>query len=177
MNASPTSRIALATLLAGTLAACGQAPVSPALASATAPKPDVPPEHLDAVVLGMGCFWGAERRMGALPGVINVESGYANGEVPGTYSDVLNTERARKLGLTEKRNHAEVVKVVFDTRATTLAAVLAGFWENHDPTQGDRQGNDIGSNYRSAVYTHGDAPTRRRSRPTATAPSPPRSSR
>lgn len=157
MNASPTSRIALATLLAGTLAACGQAPVSPALASATAPKPDVPREHLDAVVLGMGCFWGAERRMGALPGVIDVESGYANGEVPGTYSDVLNTERARKLGLTGKRNHAEVVKVVFDTRATTLAAVLAGFWENHDPTQGDRQGNDIGSNYRSAIYTHGDA--------------------
>ncbi|MGL6290579.1 MAG: peptide-methionine (S)-S-oxide reductase MsrA [Silanimonas sp.] len=157
MNATPSTRIALATLLAGTLAACGQAPVSPALASAALPTPDVPREHLDAVVLGMGCFWGAERRMGALPGVVDVESGYANGEVPGTYSDVLNTERARKLGLTEKRNHAEVVKVVFDTRATTLAAVLAGFWENHDPTQGDRQGNDIGSNYRSAIYTHGDA--------------------
>ncbi|MFY8123096.1 MAG: peptide-methionine (S)-S-oxide reductase MsrA, partial [Silanimonas sp.] len=117
-------------------------------------------EHLDAVVLGMGCFWGAERRMAALPGVIDVESGYANGEVPGTYSDVLNTERARKLGLSDARNHAEVVKVVFDTRATTLAAVLAGFWENHDPTQGDRQGNDIGSNYRSAIYTHGDVQLR-----------------
>ena len=160
MNTASTSRLALATLLAGALAACGQAPVTPALASAVAPKPDVPREHLDAVVLGMGCFWGAERRMGALPGVIDVESGYANGEVPGTYSDVLNTERARKLGLTEKRNHAEVVKVVFDTRATTLAAVLAGFWENHDPTQGDRQGNDNGSNYRSAIYTHGDAQLR-----------------
>lgn len=160
MNTASTSRLALATLLAGALAACGQAPVTPALASAMAPKPDVPREHLDAVVLGMGCFWGAERRMGALPGVIDVESGYANGEVPGTYSDVLNTERARKLGLSDARNHAEVVKVVFDTRATTLAAVLAGFWENHDPTQGDRQGNDIGSNYRSAIYTHGDAQLR-----------------
>ncbi|MCZ8165501.1 peptide-methionine (S)-S-oxide reductase MsrA [Silanimonas sp.] len=160
MNTASTSRLALATLLAGALAACGQAPVTPALASAVAPKPDVPREHLDAVVLGMGCFWGAERRMAALPGVINVESGYANGEVPGTYSDVLNTERARKLGLSDARNHAEVVKVVFDTRATTLAAVLAGFWENHDPTQGDRQGNDIGSNYRSAIYTHGDAQLR-----------------
>jgi peptide methionine sulfoxide reductase msrA/msrB len=160
MNTASTTRLTLAALLAGALAACGQAPVTPALASAMAPKPDVPREHLDAVVLGMGCFWGAERRMGALPGVIDVESGYANGEVPGTYSDVLNTERARKLGLTEKRNHAEVVKVVFDTRATTLAAVLAGFWENHDPTQGDRQGNDMGSNYRSAIYTHGDAQLR-----------------
>jgi peptide methionine sulfoxide reductase msrA/msrB len=160
MNTASTTRLTLATLLAGALAACGQAPVTPALASAVAPKPDVPREHLDAVVLGMGCFWGAERRMGALPGVIDVESGYANGEVPGTYSDVLNTERARKLGLSEARNHAEVVKVVFDTRATTLAAVLAGFWENHDPTQGDRQGNDIGSNYRSAIYTHGDVQLR-----------------
>ena len=157
MNASPSTRLALATLLAGTLAACGQAPVSPAIATAVAAKPDVPREHLDAIVLGMGCFWGAERRMAALPGVINVESGYANGEVEGRYEAVLNTERARKLGLSDKRNHAEVVKVVFDTRATTLANVLAGFWENHDPTQGDRQGNDIGSNYRSAIYTHGDA--------------------
>jgi peptide methionine sulfoxide reductase msrA/msrB len=158
MNTS--SRVALATLLAGTLAACGQAPVSPALASAAAPTPDVPREHLDAVVLGMGCFWGAERRMSALSGVVDVESGYANGEVEGSYQAVLNTERARRLGLSDKRNHAEVVKVVFDTRATTLANVLAGFWENHDPTQGDRQGNDIGSNYRSAIYTHGDAQLR-----------------
>ncbi|MFY8123090.1 MAG: peptide-methionine (S)-S-oxide reductase, partial [Silanimonas sp.] len=78
MNTASTTRLALTTLLAGALAACGQAPVTPALASAMAPKPDVPREHLDAVVLGMGCFWGAERRMGALPGVIDVESGYAN---------------------------------------------------------------------------------------------------
>jgi len=95
--------------------------------------------------------------MAALPGVIDVESGSANGDVEGTYEAVLNTERALKFGMTEKRNHAEVVRVVFDTRETTLAAVLAGFWENNDPTQGDRQGNDVGSNYRSAVYTHGEA--------------------
>ena len=155
MNATPRTRITLATVLASALAACGQAPV-PSAVAAPAPKPEVPREHLDAVVLGMGCFWGAERRMAALPGVVNVESGYANGEVAGTYESVLNTERARKLGISDARNHAEVVKVVFDTRATTLANVLAGFWENHDPTQGDRQGNDIGSNYRSAIYTHGD---------------------
>lgn len=157
MNTTHTIRTALATVFAGALAACAPAPAAPAMAAAAVPRPTVPREHLDAIVLGMGCFWGAERRMGALPGVIEVESGYANGEVPGTYEDVLNTERARKLGLTEKRNHAEVVRVVFDTRETTLAAVLSGFWENHDPTQGDRQGNDIGSNYRSAIYTHGEA--------------------
>lgn len=161
MNARNAARVALSTLLAGALSACApggaQSPAAPVLPSAAAPKPDVPREHLDAVVLGMGCFWGAERRMAALPGVIDVESGYANGEVAGTYETVLNTERARKLGLTEKRNHTEVVRVVFDTRETTLTAVLAGFWENHDPTQGDRQGNDVGSNYRSAIYTHGEA--------------------
>ncbi len=114
-------------------------------------------EHLEFIVLGMGCFWGAERRMSALPGVVDVQSGYANGEVPGTYEDVLSTERARKLGVSTARNHAEVVKVLFDTRATRLAVVLAGFWENHDPTQGDRQGEDIGSNYRSAIYTQSAA--------------------
>jgi peptide methionine sulfoxide reductase msrA/msrB len=59
-----------------------------------------------------------------------------------------------RLGLSSKRNHAEVVKVSFDTSKTDLTAVLIGFWENHDPTQGDRQGNDVGTNYRSAIYTH-----------------------
>jgi peptide methionine sulfoxide reductase msrA/msrB len=108
--------------------------------------------HTDYVVLGMGCFWGAERRMAALPGVLDVESGYANGEVEGRYRSVLRQEQLRRLGLSEARNHAEVVKVSFDTRQTSLEQVLIGFWENHDPTQGDRQGNDYGSNYRSAIY-------------------------
>ena len=121
MNTTHTIRTALATVFAGALAACAPAQATPVMTAAAVPRPAVPREHLDAIVLGMGCFWGAERRMGALPGVIEVESGYANGEVPGTYEDVLNTERARKLGLTEKRNHAEVVRVVFDTRETTLA--------------------------------------------------------
>ena len=149
----------ITALTALLLAACS---VAPAASGAPARPPIDPADraHLDAVVLGMGCFWGAERRMAALPGVVDVVSGYANGEVEGTYESVLNTERARKLGIATARNHAEVVKVVFDTRKTTLAAVLAGFWENHDPTQGDRQGNDIGSNYRSAIYTHGDAQLR-----------------
>ena len=105
----------------------------------------------DSIVLGMGCFWGAEKRMGDVPGVINVESGYANGDVAGDYKAVLAAETALRLGLSGRRNHAEVVKVTFDPAKVSLADVLARFWESHDPTQGDRQGNDIGGNYRSAI--------------------------
>ncbi len=113
--------------------------------------------QVDSIVLGMGCFWGAEKRMSALPGVVDVESGYANGDVEGSYEAILAHERALRLGRSAKRNHAEVVKVTYDPAKTTLEAVLAGFWESHDPTQGDRQGNDEGSNYRSAIYTHSAA--------------------
>ncbi len=109
---------------------------------------------LDSIVLGMGCFWGAEKRMSALPGVVDVESGYANGEIEADYREIVAHESRLRLGLTSKRNHAEVVKVSFDSAKTDLTSVLIGFWENHDPTQGDRQGNDLGSNYRSAIYTH-----------------------
>ena len=111
----------------------------------------------DSIVLGMGCFWGAEKRMSELPGVVDVESGYANGDVAGTYEAVLAQERALKRGQSTKRNHAEVVKVSFDPAKVTLETVLARYWESHDPTQGDRQGNDVGSNYRSAIYTRDDA--------------------
>ncbi|MFN6961889.1 MAG: peptide-methionine (S)-S-oxide reductase MsrA, partial [Rhodocyclaceae bacterium] len=113
--------------------------------------------NAETIVLGMGCFWGAEKRMRELPGVIDVESGYANGEIEGSYEAILAHERAQQLGLTKKRNHAEVVKITFDPAKVSLERVLAHFWENHDPTQGDRQGNDIGSNYRSAIYTTSDA--------------------
>jgi len=102
----------------------------------------------NAIVLGMGCFWGAEKRMAALPGVVDAVSGYAGGSYTDpTYEKVLQTER--KPGV---RNYAEVVKVTFDPGKTSVEQVLIGFWENHDPTQGDRQGNDIGTNYRSAIY-------------------------
>ncbi|MGQ9832054.1 MAG: peptide-methionine (S)-S-oxide reductase MsrA [Thermochromatium sp.] len=115
---------------------------------------DIDPDPVsETIVLGMGCFWGAEKRMSELPGVIEVESGYANGEIEGTYTAILAHERARRLGLSAKRNHAEVVKVRFDPTRVSLEQVLARFWEGHDPTQGDRQGNDVGSNYRSAIYT------------------------
>jgi len=114
------------------------------------------PASAESIVLGMGCFWGAERRMSELPGVLDVESGYANGDIPGNYEAVLAHERALQYGKAQGRNHAEVVKVTFDPVRVNLSEVLARFWESHDPTQGDRQGNDIGSNYRSAIYTQSD---------------------
>jgi peptide methionine sulfoxide reductase msrA/msrB len=112
----------------------------------------------DYIVLGMGCFWGAEKRMSEIPGVLDVESGYAGGDIPGVgYQQILNHERMLLAGRTTARNHAEVIKVTFDPAQVPLQTVLAKFWENHNPTQGDRQGNDIGSNYRSAIYYHDEA--------------------
>lgn len=111
----------------------------------------------DYIVLGMGCFWGAERRMKEISGVIDVESGYAGGDFSNAgYQQILNFERALHFGKASGRNYAEVVKVTFDPQQIPLTDVLARFWENHNPTQGDRQGNDIGSNYRSAIYYYKD---------------------
>lgn len=135
------------------LAACSQE------STATQAKPVAVQSNakLDSIVLGMGCFWGAEKRMSELPGVVDVESGYANGEVAGDYESVLDQERKLRFGMNAKRNHAEVVRVTFDPARVDLESVLIRFWENHDPTQGDRQGNDVGSNYRSAIYTRNAA--------------------
>lgn len=121
---------------------------------ATEPAVD-PAAGLETIVLGTGCFWGAEKFMGMLPGVVDIEVGYANGDasVPGTYEAVLAHERALRDGRTKARNHAEVAKVSFDPAQVSLEEVLARFWEIHDPTQVDRQGPDVGSNYRSAIYT------------------------
>lgn len=104
------------------------------------------------IVLGMGCFWGSEKRMQALNGVLDVEAGYAGGDIANpSYETLHDTEAAIHQGEAVK-NHAEVVKVYYDPKLTNLQHVLIQFWENHDPTQGNRQGNDIGSNYRSAVF-------------------------
>jgi peptide methionine sulfoxide reductase msrA/msrB len=144
----------LLTLSLGTLVgACAKSPPAmPAKASLSGPH-----AQLDTIVLGMGCFWGAEKRMSAVPGVVDVESGYANGDIEGSYKAVLAHENAVRSGETRQRNHAEVVKVTFDPAKTTLETILIKFWESHNPTQGDRQGNDVGTNYRSAIYTHGQA--------------------
>lgn len=108
------------------------------------------------IVLGMGCFWGAEKRMSELKGVLDVESGYAGGESDNaTYESVIKASRMEKWGMGSK-DHAEVVKVTYDANRVDAVAVLKQFWESHNPTEGDRQGNDIGSQYRSAVYYRTD---------------------
>jgi peptide-methionine (S)-S-oxide reductase len=104
------------------------------------------PQGLERAVFGMGCFWGAERKFWQAPGVYTTAVGYAGGATPNpTYQEVCN-------GYT---GHTEVVLVVFDPQQTSYAEMLRIFWESHDPTQGMRQGNDVGTQYRSAVYTHG----------------------
>lgn len=107
----------------------------------------------ESIVLGMGCFWGAEKRMSEITGVIDVQSGYAGGDsTNANYNDLLALEKQISYGRTTERNHAEVIKVTFNPNQVSLKEVLINFWENHNPTQGDRQGNDIGTNYRSAIY-------------------------
>lgn len=108
------------------------------------------------IVLGMGCFWGAEKRMQALAGVLDVEAGYAGGDlVQPSYQTLHDTEAAIQEGKAIT-NHAEVIKVYYDPKQTSLEQVLIQFWENHNPAQGNRQGNDIGSNYRSAIFYRTD---------------------
>ncbi|WP_326500927.1 peptide-methionine (S)-S-oxide reductase MsrA [Methylomicrobium sp. Wu6] len=139
--------------------AVGTSLISPRLAGYSANsslnKAAVGP-HTPYIVLGMGCFWGAEKRMQALAGVLNVEAGYAGGDIPQpSYQTLHDTEASIQEGKAVK-NHAEVVKVYYDPKQATLERVLIQFWENHNPTQGNRQGNDIGSNYRSAVFYRTD---------------------
>ena len=101
------------------------------------------PEGTETLVVAMGCFWGAERKFWETPGVWVTAVGYAGGVTPNpTYEEVCT-------GLT---GHTEVVLVVFDPLIISLEEILAIFWENHDPTQGMRQGNDIGTQYRSGIY-------------------------
>lgn len=101
------------------------------------------PDGIEIAVVGMGCFWGAERLYWNLDGVMTTAVGYSGGHTDApTYRSVCS-------GTT---NHTEVVLVAFDPRAITYDAILKVFWENHDPTQGNRQGNDVGTQYRSAIY-------------------------
>jgi peptide-methionine (S)-S-oxide reductase len=106
------------------------------------------PEGFERAVFGMGCFWGAERVFWQADGVYTTAAGYAGGFTPNpTYEEVCSAGTG----------HAEVVLAVFDPAKTSYEEMLRLFWENHDPTQGMRQGNDVGTQYRSAIYTANDA--------------------
>ena len=103
-----------------------------------------PPEGFEAVVVGLGCFWGEEKTFWEVPGVWSTSVGYAGGVTPNpTYEEVC----------TGRTGHAEVVRIVFDPEKVSFQELLQVFWENHDPTQGMRQGNDRGSQYRSVILT------------------------
>ena len=109
------------------------------------------PEGSELALFGMGCFWGAERMFWTLPGVISTSVGYAAGFTPNpTYEEVCSGQTG----------HNEVVRVVFDPTKISYEALLRTFWENHDPTQGMRQGNDVGTQYRSGIYVY--SPEQRR---------------
>ena len=113
-------------------------------------NPISPPftEGLELALFGMGCFWGAERMFWQAAGVVSTAVGYAAGHTPNpTYEEVCS-------GFT---GHNEVVLAVFDPGVSSYAALLKIFWEGHDPTTGMRQGNDVGTQYRSGIYTHSDA--------------------
>ncbi|MEQ1567313.1 MAG: peptide-methionine (S)-S-oxide reductase MsrA [Myxococcota bacterium] len=106
------------------------------------------PAGSEVAVFGLGCFWGAERKFWQLEGVLSTQVGYAGGFTPNpTYEEVCSG----------RTGHTEVVRVVYDPARVTYDRLLRTFWEGHDPTQGMRQGHDVGSQYRSAVYTTTEA--------------------
>jgi peptide-methionine (S)-S-oxide reductase len=106
------------------------------------------PEGVEQAIVGMGCFWGAERMFWKAPGVITTAAGYTGGFTPNpTYQEVCSG----------RTGHTEVVLAVFDPTRTSYEEMLRIFWEGHDPTQGMRQGNDVGTQYRSAIYWRTDA--------------------
>ncbi|WNK18918.1 peptide-methionine (S)-S-oxide reductase MsrA [Halomonas piscis] len=137
------------TLFAGALAG-RQTPIETSNIHAVSGAPLHPPfpEGHEVIVLGMGCFWGVEQLFWELPGVFVTAAGYAGGQTPNpTYEETC----------TGRTGHAETVQVVYDPAVIDIGTLLKTFWENHDPTQGNRQGNDIGPHYRSLILTTTEA--------------------
>jgi peptide-methionine (S)-S-oxide reductase len=122
--------------------------VSPVHAASGTPTVPPWPAGSEVAAFGLGCFWGAERLYWQTPGVVSTQVGYAGGSTPNpTYEEVCSG----------RTGHTEVVRVVFDPSRVSYQELLRMFWENHDPTQGMRQGNDVGTQYRSASSTYGEA--------------------
>lgn len=127
----------------------------PSVQAATPPatdleKPMPASKHIDTIVLGAGCFWGAEKRYAAIPGVLDAVSGYADGNgVEPTYREITKYKHKNN-----PNNHAEVVNVTFNSSAVDVETILRQYFETHDPTQLNRQGNDRGTQYRSTILTH-----------------------
>jgi peptide-methionine (S)-S-oxide reductase len=144
----PTAEEAPAESLSGRPDELPVVPTHAALGTVTVPP--FPP-GMRLAMFAMGCFWGAERKFWNTPGVYSTQVGYAGGHTPNpTYREVCSG----------RTGHAEAVRVVFDPSKVTYGALLKVFWEGHDPTQGMRQGNDVGTQYRSAVYAYDDAQRR-----------------
>ena len=146
-NSKKTQMVSQDRALRGRVA---RMPVAPRHAIHGTPMDD-PFPGMELALFGMGCFWGAEKGFWLLPGVVSTQVGYAGGYTPNaSYEEVCT-------GLT---GHTEVVRVVFDPNKTSYEAMLKAFWEGHDPTQGMRQGGDVGTQYRSAIYYSSDAQQR-----------------
>ncbi len=123
-------------------------PVEGAHAALGGPLTPPWPAGSEVAMFGLGCFWGAERKFWQLPGGVSTQVGYAAGSTPNpTYREVCSG----------RTGHNEVVRVVFDPTKVSYESLLKVFWESHDPTQGMQQGNDVGTQYRSGVYTYSDA--------------------